>query len=211
MLKNNNISIIDYKVGNLLSIKRGLEICGARATVTNDSKKILSSSSVVLPGVGAFKRAMNLIKEYNLEDIIYRTIEKKIPLLGICLGMQLLFEKSNEFGEEKGLGIIKGTVKKLPEAKDKSLKIPSIGWNQLNIKKESTLFKNIKEKSSVYFVHSYMAVPEEKSIITSSYNFGEQDVTASINKENIFGCQFHPEKSGEVGLNIIKNFVNLKL
>jgi imidazole glycerol-phosphate synthase subunit HisH len=208
--KNNKICIIDYDVGNLLSVKRSIEIYGPSTVITNDREEILSSSKVVLPGVGAFKKAMNLIRKYSLQDIISEVVEKKIPLLGICLGMQLLFEESYEFGKEKGLGFIKGSVKKLPE-KNKTSKIPSIGWNELRLQQSKGLFKNIEKNSYVYFLHSYMAAPTDKSIITSTYDFYGYDVVASVKKDNIYGCQFHPEKSGEVGLNIIKNFTRIEL
>jgi len=202
-----NICIIDYEIGNLLSVKRSVEMVGANATVTNDKEKILSSDKIILPGVGAFKNGMELLKKHNLVEIISEAAERKKYILGICLGMQLFFNESSEFGQTKGLGLIDGKVEKLPiKDGEKTLKIPNIGWNELIIKKKNKLFINIKDKNSTYFVHSYMAVPKDKSVTTSIYKFGKQEVVASVNLENIFGCQFHPEKSGEVGLNIIKNF-----
>tara|TARA_B100000965_G_scaffold406299_1_gene444473 strand:- start:894 stop:1520 length:627 start_codon:yes stop_codon:yes gene_type:complete len=202
-----NICIIDYEIGNLLSVKRSVEMIGANAIVTSDKEKILNSDKVILPGVGAFKNGMELLKKHNLVEVISEVIQRKKYILGICLGMQLFFNESFEFGQTQGLGLINGKVEKLP-TKDgqKTLKIPNIGWNELIIKKRDKLFFNTKDKNSTYFVHSYMAVPKDKSVITSTYKFGKHEVVASVNLGNIFGCQFHPEKSGEVGLNIIRNF-----
>jgi glutamine amidotransferase len=202
-----NICIIDYEIGNLLSVKRSVEMIGVNATVTNDKEKILNSDKVILPGVGAFKNGMELLKKHNLAEVISEVVQRKKYILGICLGMQLFFNESSEFGQTKGLGLIDGKVEKLPiKDGEKTLKIPNIGWNELIIKKKDKLFFNIKDKNSTYFVHSYMAVPKDKSVTTSTYKFGKQEVVASVNLGNIFGCQFHPEKSGEAGLNIIKNF-----
>ena len=202
-----NICIIDYEIGNLLSVKRSVEMVGANATVTNDKEKILNSDKIILPGVGAFKNGMELLKKHNLVEVISEAAERKKYILGICLGMQLFFNESSEFGQTKGLGLIDGKVEKLPiKDEEKILKIPNIGWNELIIKKKNKLFINIKDKNSTYFVHSYMVIPKDKSVTTSIYKYGKQEVVASVNLGNIFGCQFHPEKSGEVGLNIIKNF-----
>ena len=165
-----------------------------------------------MPGVGAFRNGMNLLKKHSLIDVIHKVVEKKIPILGICLGMQLFFNESFEFGREKGLSLIKGQVKKLPiEGENSFLKIPNIGWNELIIKKKDILLKNIRNNNSTYFVHSYMAVPEDKSSVTSTYKFGNFEIVASVNQENIFGCQFHPEKSGNIGLTILNNFISIKI
>ena len=207
--KKNSVCIIDYEIGNLLSVKRSLEVCGASVTVSKEKSEILSASKVILPGVGAFKNGMKLLRKHNLVEAIFEVVEKKIPILGICLGMQLFFHESFEFGQEKGLAFIKGKVDKIPiKGDEKLLKIPSIGWNELVIKKKDKLFANVESKNSTYFVHSYMAIPENKSIVTSVYKFGELEVVASVSQDNIFGCQFHPEKSGKVGLAILKSFIS---
>ena len=204
-----SICIIDYEVGNLLSVKRSVEMMGGECLISNDKQKILNSDKIILPGVGAFKNGMELLKKHNLVEIILEAAQNKKFILGICLGMQLFFEESSEFGKTKGLELIKGKVIKLPTKDDeKILKIPNIGWNDLVIKKEDILFHNVGEKNSTYFVHSYMAVPEDNSVITSVYRFGNHEVVASVNHENIYGCQFHPEKSGKIGLNILKNFIS---
>jgi len=203
------ICIVDYEVGNILSVKRGVEILGFNPVVTNEENKILNADRVILPGVGAFKNGMSLLKKNNLINVISKIVENKKPILGICLGMQLFFDESSEFGNSKGLGIIKGKVEKLP-IKDggNNLKVPNIGWNELVVKKRDKLFSNIKEKNSTYFVHSYMAVPADSSVVTTVYKFGSEEVVASVSLDNVYGCQFHPEKSGKVGLSILDNFIS---
>ena len=206
---NKNICIIDYEVGNILSVKRGVEILGFNPIVTNEKKKILNADKEILPGVGAFKNGMDLLKKHNLINVISRIVENKKPILGICLGMQLFFDQSSEFGNSKGLGIIKGKVEKLPiKDGNNNLKVPNIGWNELVVKKKDKLFSNIKEKNSTYFVHSYMVVPADSSVVTAVYKFGSEEVVASVSSGNVYGCQFHPEKSGKVGLSILNNFIS---
>jgi glutamine amidotransferase len=203
-----NISIIDYEVGNILSVKRSVEILGFNAFVTNEKNKILNSDKIILPGVGAFKNGMNLLKKHNLIEVLKEAVERKKFILGICLGMQLFFDESFEFGHTEGLKIIKGKIEKLPiENADELSKIPNIGWNELIIKKKDKILSGIKGKNSTYFVHSFMASPEDQSVITSVYKFGSKEVVASVNLENIYGCQFHPEKSGKIGLEILNNFI----
>ena len=203
-----NISIIDYEVGNILSVKRSVEILGFNAFVTNEKNKILNSDKIILPGVCAFKNAMNLLKKHNLIEVLKEAVERKKFILGICLGMQLFFDESFEFGHTEGLKIIKGKIEKLPiENADELSKIPNIGWNELIIKKKDKILSGIKGKNSTYFVHSFMASPEDQSVITSVYKFGSKEVVASVNLENIYGCQFHPEKSGKIGLEILNNFI----
>ena len=207
-LMTKDISIIDYDIGNILSVKRSVETLGFKAIVTNEKNKILNSDKILLPGVGAFKNGMNLLKKHNLVEVLHEAAEKKKSILGICLGMQLFFNESLEFGHSEGLKLIDGKVEKLPVQDDSEmLKIPNIGWNELIIKKKDKLLSNLKDKSSTYFVHSFMASPEDKSVITSVYNFGNNEVVASVNKDNIYGCQFHPEKSGNIGLKILNNFI----
>jgi len=203
-----NISIIDYDIGNILSVKRSVEILGFKTLVTNEKDEILNSDKIILPGVGAFKNGMNLLKKHNLIEILKEAAERKKSILGICLGMQLFFDESFEFGHTEGLGLIKGKVEKIIiDDNDESLKIPSIGWNELIVKKKDKILSSIKNKNSTYFVHSYMASPEDKSVITSVYKFGNKEIVASVNLENIYGCQFHPEKSGKIGLEILNNFI----
>ena len=198
------IAIIDYGVGNLFSLKSSLKAVGADAVVTNDIKIIESADKIILPGVGAFKDASDKLFTSGMADVVIAEANKGKPLLGICLGMQMLFEKSYEYGETKGLGLLKGTIRPLSDVIDKELKIPHIGWNALKFTKKSPLFKYINEGDCVYFVHSFYATCCEDSLIaTAEYS---KDITAAVGKNNIYGCQFHPEKSGNVGLNILRAF-----
>jgi glutamine amidotransferase len=197
------IAIIDYKMGNIKSVENSFKKAGARIEVTNDPEKIKNASAVILPGVGAYREGFNNLKEMDLIKPIYESIEKK-PFLGICLGMQLLFEYSLEDGKNNGLGIFKGFVGKIPPG----VKIPHIGWNQIEINKESELLKGTKQGENFYFVHSYHVIPEDKSIISSITDYGTS-IVASIEKDNIFGFQFHPEKSSTCGQQLIRNFINL--
>jgi imidazole glycerol-phosphate synthase subunit HisH len=211
------VTIIDVGSGNILSIKRAFEKWDSEVYIAKNKEEILSSSRLVLPGVGAFKSATDNLKIIKFFEVISSPKFKDIPVLGICLGMQLLFEESEEFGKFKGLNLIKGKVKKLPKLSlDKQkLKIPSIGWHQLVLndkKKEKykeNFFKNLDENNKFYFVHSYFAKPAEKDCILASYNFGGHLIPSIVAKNNIIGCQFHPEKSGPAGLNLIKNFLSL--
>lgn len=202
------ISIVDYGVGNLFSLSSSLKSIGADTIVTSDKQKILDSSKIILPGVGAFSDAKEKLVESGLFELIVDEAKKGKKLLGICLGMQMLFEKSFEYGEFDGLGLIKGNIVPLEGKISPQLKIPHIGWNSLEFKNgKSPLFKYINDGDFVYFVHSYFATDCDDNIIaTSEYGI---DVTASVQKDNIFGCQFHPEKSGDVGLNILKAFCEM--
>lgn len=200
------IAIIDYDAGNIKSVEKAFQFIGEETIVSRDRNEILSADKVVLPGVGAFGDAMQKLHDFNLTDTIYEVIRQNKPLLGICLGLQLLFESSEETKGVKGLGILKGEILKIP---DKSgFKIPHIGWNSLELSNNGRLFKGIDEKSYVYFVHSYYLKAENPEIVKASTEYVEH-IHASVEKDNIFACQFHPEKSGDVGLQILKNFAEL--
>lgn len=198
------ISIIDYGVGNLFSLSSSFEKIGAETIITNDRATISSSDKIILPGVGAFGDAILKLKETGLDKIIKEEVKKGKKLLGICLGMQLLFDKSYEFGEFDGLGLIKGKVVPMKGYIDDKLNIPHTGWNLLKIKKEHPLFRYIKNEDYVYFVHSYFATDcDENVIATTEY---DKEITATVAKDNVAGMQFHPEKSGDVGLSILRAF-----
>ena len=199
------IAIIDYGVGNLFSLKSSFKSIGVETVVTGDPEIIEKAEKLVLPGVGAFGDASKKLKESGLSEVIKKEVKKGKPLLGVCLGMQMLFEKSFEYGEHEGLGLLKGQV--VAFDLDKKYKIPHIGWNFLKFEKISPLLKYVKEGECVYFVHSYHAVNCEDSLLaTSEYGIV---VTALVGKGNVYGCQFHPEKSGEVGLKILKAFTEI--
>ncbi len=196
--------IIDYGVGNLFSLKSSFASIGEEAAVSRDEKTILSADRVILPGVGAFSDAAAKLRETRLDRTVKQLAEDGVPLMGICLGMQLLFDKSYEYGEHEGLGLIKGSVRPIADVIPKGLKIPHIGWNALDIKKECPIFKKIKNGDFVYFVHSYYAADCGDSVVATS-EYGAP-LTAAVSSGNVFGCQFHPEKSGDVGLAILKAF-----
>ena len=200
------ICIIDYGVGNLYSLKSSFEKIGADIVVSNDPKVIAGAEKIVLPGVGAFEDAAKKLEESGLKDVLIVEKDKGKPILGICLGMQLLFDTSYEYGVHKGLGFIPGDVIPIEDIIPKDFKIPHIGWNALKIKKSSELFKYIKDGDYVYFVHSYYA--SKCGDVTAVSEYGAE-LTASVERDNVYGCQFHPEKSGNVGLNILRAFCEL--
>ena len=203
------IAIVDYGVGNLFSLKSSLNFIGAETVVTGDAEIIRKCEKIILPGVGAFEDAAKKLKECGLDEVIKEEAKSGKPLLGICLGMQLLFEKSMEFGEHEGLGLIKGKIIPIENVTG-TLKIPHMGWNNLIFpkdKKVSEIFKYIKENDSVYFVHSYYGAECEESVIAKA-EYGI-NLTAAVQDKNVYGTQFHPEKSGNVGLNILKAFCEL--
>lgn len=200
------IAIIDYDAGNIKSVEKALISLGQEVCVTRDADEILQADKVILPGVGAFGDAMEKLHRYGLVDVIRKVVEKKTPFLGICLGLQLLFERSDEASGVEGLGILKGEVLKIPAAE--GLKIPHMGWNSLQLKHNGKLFQNLGEETYVYFVHSYYLKAEEEQIVKASTEYTTH-IHASVEKDNIFACQFHPEKSSDVGLKILKNFVEL--
>lgn len=201
------IAIIDYGVGNLFSIKSSFGAVGADTVVTSDPKTIRNADKIMLPGVGAFEDAARKLKESGLGEIVKEEAAKGKPLLGVCLGMQLLFERSHEYGVHEGLGILKGDIVPMNGYIDEKLKVPQIGWNALKFTKESPLFKYIKDGDFVYFVHSYFASGCEDSV--AAVTEYDKDLTAAVSKGNVYGCQFHPEKSGDVGLNILRAFSEL--
>lgn len=200
------IAIIDYGVGNLFSLKSSFNAIGVETVVTGDKEVIKKADKLILPGVGAFPDAVNKLRADGLDKVIIEEVKKGKPILGICLGMQMLFEKSYEFGESSGLGLIKGSVKEIkPLIGD--LKVPHIGWNLLNFTKESKLFKYINDGDYVYFVHSFSG--QDCLSETTSTTFYGANLTASVENGNVYGTQFHPEKSGEVGLKILKAFTEI--
>ena len=197
-------AIVDYGVGNLFSLRSSFDAIGTEAVVTSDPEVIRAAERIVLPGVGAFRDAAEKLRATGLWDIVKDEAAKGKPLLGICLGMQMLLEKSYEFGEYEGLGLIPGCVRPLEGYIPEGLKIPQMGWNALEFTNESGIFRNTKEGEYVYFVHSYYC-DSPAEYVTAVTDYGAP-VTASVRRDNVYGCQFHPEKSGEVGLAILRAF-----
>lgn len=200
------IAIIDYDAGNVKSVEKALQFLGEEVIITRDREQILSADRVVLPGVGAFGDAMEKLHSYNLVEVIKEVVAKKTPFIGICLGLQLLFESSEESPGVEGLGILQGKIVRIPE-KD-GLKVPHIGWNSLKYPNKGRLYQGIEEDSYVYFVHSYYLQAQDPSIVVAQTEYGV-DIQASVEKDNVFACQFHPEKSSSVGMTILKNFINI--
>ncbi len=199
------IAIVDYGVGNLFSLVSSFKAIGADALVTGDREVIESADKIILPGVGAFGDAIDKLRATGLDKVIINEVSKGKELMGICLGMQLLFEKSYEYGEHEGLGLIKGSINPIADVIPKELKIPHIGWNALKFSEnKSKIFKYLKDGDFVYFVHSFYGADCEESIIATT-EYGAR-LTAAVAKDNVYGCQFHPEKSGEVGLAILRAF-----
>ena len=198
------VAIIDYGVGNLFSLRSSFAAIGEEARVTSDPEVIRAADRVILPGVGAFGDAADKLRETGLDRVVQEQAAAGKPLLGICLGMQLLFERSYEYGEHRGLGLLKGEIRPIAERIPEGLKIPQMGWNALKIVRESPLLQYTREGEYVYFVHSYSAVNCGDSLLATA-EYGA-DLTACVGKDTVFGCQFHPEKSGSVGLRILKAF-----
>lgn len=200
------VAVIDYDAGNIKSVQKALEHLGGQVSVTRDRDEILAADRVILPGVGNFGDAMAKINSFGLDAVIREATERKTPFLGICLGLQLLFEESEESPGVKGLGLLPGKIIRIPKAE--GLKVPQIGWNALKYPSEGRLFQGVAEGSYVYFVHSYYLQAQEKDIVKATVEYGVS-VEASVEKENIFACQFHPEKSSDAGLQILKNFLEI--
>jgi len=199
------IAIIDYDAGNLKSVEKALQYLGEDVKITSDANEILGADKIILPGVGAFGDAMEKLNTRGLSEVIREAVKRKIPLLGICLGLQLLFEASEESPGVDGLSVLKGKIIRIPDKE--GFKVPHIGWNSLKINPESKLFAGIPEDSYVYFVHSYYLAAEEPIVAaTTDYVV---DIHAAVEKEHIFACQFHPEKSGDIGLKLLKNFATM--
>ena len=200
------IAIIDYDAGNIKSVEKALAYLGEEVRITRDREEILASDGVILPGVGAFGDAMEKLHTYGLVDVIREVVRRQIPFLGICLGLQLLFEGSEESEGVEGLHLLDGEILRIPE--QEGLKIPNIGWNSLDLQNNGRLFENLNGNPFVYFVHSYYLKAREESIVKATIEYSTH-IHASVEKDNIFACQFHPEKSGTVGLQILSNFAKL--
>ena len=200
------VAIIDYDAGNIKSVEKAIESFGEEVIITRNKEELLAADKVILPGVGAFGDAMEKLRSYGLESVIHEIVKKGTPFLGICLGLQLLFESSDETPGVKGLGLIKGKIVKIPD--DQGLKVPHIGWNSLKFPNKGKLYQGIVEDSYVYFVHSYYLQAEDENIVVATTDYATH-IHASVEKDNIYACQFHPEKSSKVGLQILKNFIEL--
>ena len=202
------VAIVDYGVGNLFSLKSSFAAIGVEVVVTADPEVLKNADRIVLPGVGAFEDAAKKLRDSGLSKVLIDLANNGKLLLGICLGMQMLFEKSYEYGEHDGLGLIKGSVKPIKDVIPADLKIPHIGWNPLDFKKQTPMFKNIHDGDCVYFVHSFYATDCDEAVVAVS-EYGAP-LTAAVQNKNVFGCQFHPEKSGKVGLEILRAFAEMK-
>lgn len=200
------IAIIDYDAGNIRSVEKAMAKLGQEVWITRDRERIMNADKVILPGVGSFGDAMAHLREYNLVEVIKDVVTEKKPFLGICLGLQLLYESSEETPGVEGLGILKGKILKIPEQKD--LKIPHMGWNSLHLQNDGRLFRGIEQNPYVYFVHSYYLKAGEEETVKATTEYSV-NIHASVEKDNVFACQFHPEKSGDLGLQILKNFAEL--
>lgn len=200
------IAILDYDAGNIKSVEKAMQLLGQEVTITRDRDEILRADKVILPGVGAFGDAMGKIRQYGLFDVIHEVVDNKTPFLGICLGLQLLFDRSDESPGVEGLGVLKGEILRIPETP--GLKIPHMGWNSLEFQNDGRLFRNLPQESYVYFVHSYYLKAADESIVTAVTEYGTK-IHASVEQGNVFACQFHPEKSSDIGIQILKNFVSL--
>ncbi len=200
------IAIIDYDAGNIRSVEKAFAFLGESAIVTRDPKTILGANGVVLPGVGAFGDAMGKLKAYGLDRVVRECVDRDMPFLGICLGLQLLFAESEESPGVEGLHILEGRVLKIPS--EQGLKVPHIGWNSLQFKVKGRLFENLQENPFVYFVHSFYLQAADAGIVTATADYGVQ-IHASVEKGNLFACQFHPEKSSDIGMQILQNFIKV--
>lgn len=200
------IAMIDYDAGNIKSVEKALQRLGQEVCITRDRERLLAADKVILPGVGAFGDAMEHLQEYGLVDVIHEIVEKKTPFLGICLGLQLLFERSDEAPGVEGLGILKGEILRIPP--QEGLKIPHMGWNSLELQNDGRLFQGISGNPYVYFVHSYYLKAKDDKIVKAVTQYSTS-IHASVEQGNVFACQFHPEKSSDVGLQILKNFAEL--
>ncbi len=198
------IAIIDYDAGNMKSVEKALQSLGEEVIVTRNAEEILNAEKVILPGVGAFGDAMEKLNAYGLVPVIQQVVEKKTPFLGICLGLQLMFERSEESPEVAGLGLLPGEVLRIPD--EEGLKVPHIGWNSLTFPKPGRLFKNLPQEPYVYFVHSYYLKAAEEKDVAAKTQYGVS-IHAAVERDNLFACQFHPEKSSEIGMMILKNFI----
>ena len=201
------IAIIDYNAGNLKSVEKALLSMGEECTISRDRHEILNADRVILPGVGAFGDAMNQLKKYELDKVIHEVADSGIPFLGICLGLQLLFDGSNESSGVEGLHVLEGDILRIPDKE--GLKIPHIGWNSLELVNDGRLFVNMPENPYVYFVHSYYLKAKDEKIVKAITDYSTT-IHASVEKDNVFACQFHPEKSSTVGLQILKNFTMIQ-
>ena len=201
------IAVIDYDAGNLKSVEKALIFLGETPVITRDREELLAADKVILPGVGAFGDAMDRLHQYGLVDVIKEVVKKGTPFLGICLGLQLMFESSEESPGVEGLGLLPGKILKIPETP--GMKVPHMGWNSLKIDPNSRLFKGIPDGNYVYFVHSYYLQAEDPSIVKASAVYGNTTIHASVEQGNVFACQFHPEKSSKYGLKILENFAKL--
>ena len=198
------IAVIDYDAGNLKSVEKALVFLGETPVITRDKEQLLAADKVILPGVGAFGDAMERLHQYGLVDVIKEIVKKETPFLGICLGLQLMFESSEESPGIEGLGLLPGKILKIPETP--GMKVPHMGWNSLKVRPDSRLFQGIPDGSYVYFVHSYYLKAEEEDIVAATTEYG---IHGAVEKKNLFACQFHPEKSSQTGLKILENFIKL--
>lgn len=201
------IAILDYDAGNLKSVEKACKLLGQETVITRERQEILGADRIILPGVGSFGDAMSNLKKFGLDEVIHEAVDDKIPFLGICLGLQLLFESSEETPGVDGLGILKGKIMRIPKHAD--MKIPHMGWNSLHLQNNGRLFENIDEGAYVYFVHSYYLKAEDESIVKATIEYGTT-IHASVESDNVFACQFHPEKSSSIGLGILENFTKVK-